>query len=322
VQVATLVGNIAQQGTVTTGKLEKLVVNSNRVTSEERQLRAQVLSLNQSQRAEETKTIHIMVQLHQLALKLNQVQQYLQQHKLKMPNNAVMPDPSSNLMMPQGVHIEDAVLKVHITACIGDYMFESYEDTLKWVTTNCSAEDWQYVMYMPALYSLVHPDGQHYDVLLQEQSHYSRAGYASFTQARLALYIKKKVPGIFGADRTAKNGHPFTAIDTYDKWFSMGIRQGFRYQVEQSVNALESSLSKQMMFHLAHKETDHHMFLTLLTESVQQLLKLHRMMDCQFCGTAQFWEQGARRKLDIELPIFRSCVRWDLACSADWIRCV
>jgi hypothetical protein len=37
-----------------------------------------------------------------------------------------------------------------------------------------------------------------------------------------------------------------------------------------------------MMVHLAHKGTSHRIFLTLLTESVQQLLKLHRMMDCQF----------------------------------------
>jgi hypothetical protein len=37
-----------------------------------------------------------------------------------------------------------------------------------------------------------------------------------------------------------------------------------------------------MMVHLAHKGTAHQIFLTLLTESVQQLLKLHRMMDCQF----------------------------------------
>jgi hypothetical protein len=37
-----------------------------------------------------------------------------------------------------------------------------------------------------------------------------------------------------------------------------------------------------MIFHLAHKGTAHRIFLTLLTESLQQLLKLHRMMDCQF----------------------------------------
>jgi hypothetical protein len=62
----------------------------------------------------------------------------------------------------------------------------------------------------------------------------------------------------------------------------LGIRQGFRDKLETSAQALEYSLSKQMMVHLAHEGTVHRIFLTLLTESVQQLLKLHRIMDCQF----------------------------------------
>jgi hypothetical protein len=52
--------------------------------------------------------------------------------------------------------------------------------------------------------------------------------------------------------------------------------------VEKASQALEYSISKQMMVHLAHKGTAHRIFLTLFTESVQKLLKLHRMMDCQF----------------------------------------
>jgi hypothetical protein len=128
----------------------------------------------------------------------------------------------------------------------------------------------------------VRPDGQEYDVLLQEQSHSSRAGFAWSNQAHLVLSFKTKVPGIFGADKAAKNGHPFAAIDTYDKWITLGIRQGFRDKVEKSAQALESSISKQMMVHLAHKGNAHRIFLALLTESVQQLLKLHIMMDCQF----------------------------------------
>jgi hypothetical protein len=165
------------------------------------------------------------------------------------------------------------------TACVGGYTFESYEDTLKWVTENCSAEDWKYVMDMPTLYSLVWPDGKEYDVLLQEQSNSSRAGFASSTQARLALSFKTKVPGIFGADKAAKNEYPFAAIDTYYKWVSLGIIQGFIDKVETSAQASEYSISKQMMVHLAHKGTAHRIFLFILTESVQQLLNLHRMMD-------------------------------------------
>jgi hypothetical protein len=167
-------------------------------------------------------------------------------------------------------------------ACVGGNTFEFYEDTLKWVTANCSAEDWQYVMDMPTLYSIVQPYGQEYDALLQEQSHSSRAGFSSSTQARLDLSFKTKVPGIFGANKAAKNGHPFAAIDTYDKWVSLGVRPGFRDKVEKSAQALESSISKQMMVHLAHKGTARRIFLTLIVESVQQLLKLHRIMDCQF----------------------------------------
>jgi hypothetical protein len=292
--VATLVGKIAQQVTATAGRWEKLVAKSNRVTSEECQLRTQVLSVNQNQRPEESKTNQIVGQMHTLALLLNQEQQDVQQHNLRVPNNAVLPEPSPTLMMPQGVPIEDAVLQLKIelqvvqsrlrsdAVCVGEHTFESYEDTLTWVTANCSAEDWQYVMDMPALYSLVRPYGQAYDVLLQEKSYSRRAGFALSNQARLDLSFKTKVPGIFGADKAAKNGHLFAAIDTYDKWIYLGIRQGFRDEVEKSAQALESSISKQMMVHLAHKGTAHQIFLNFLTESVQQLLKLHIMMDCQF----------------------------------------
>jgi hypothetical protein len=56
-------------------------------------------------------------------------------------------------------------------------------------------------MGMPALYILVRPDGQKYDVMLTEESNSSKAGYASSAQARLALSFKTKVPGIFGSDR-------------------------------------------------------------------------------------------------------------------------
>jgi hypothetical protein len=70
--------------------------------------------LNHNQRAEETKTNQNVDQLHTLALLLNQVQQDVHQHKLKVPNNAVLPEPSPNLIMPQGVPIEDAVLQLQI----------------------------------------------------------------------------------------------------------------------------------------------------------------------------------------------------------------
>jgi hypothetical protein len=75
---------------------------------------------------------------------------------------------------------------------IGGQGGESYEDTLKWVVINCSPEDWQYVMDMPALYSLVRPDGQIHDTCLEEESNSSRAGYASSTQVRLAFVLQNQ----------------------------------------------------------------------------------------------------------------------------------
>jgi hypothetical protein len=81
--------------------------------------------------------------MHTLALLLNQVHQDVQQHNLKVPNNAMLPEPSPNLMIPQGVPIEDAVLQLQIelqvvqsrlrsdAACVGGHTFESYEDTLE-----------------------------------------------------------------------------------------------------------------------------------------------------------------------------------------------
>jgi hypothetical protein len=64
-------------------------------------------------------------------------------------------------------------------------------------------------MVMPTSYSLVRPYGQEYDVLLEEQYHSSRAGFASYTQAHLDLYFKTKVPGIFGADKADKKWASF-----------------------------------------------------------------------------------------------------------------
>jgi hypothetical protein len=61
------------------------------------------------------------------------------------------------------------------SASISGHVFESYEDILVWVVAHCSPEDWQYVMDIPALYSLIRPDDQHHDVMLQEESN-SRQG--------------------------------------------------------------------------------------------------------------------------------------------------
>jgi hypothetical protein len=78
------------------------------------------------------------------------------------------------------------------------------------------SSEFQPAMDMPALYSLVHLDGQFHDTLLEEESNSSRTGYAYSTQAHIALYFKTKVPGIFGGEKVTINGHLFAAIDSYE----------------------------------------------------------------------------------------------------------
>jgi hypothetical protein len=112
--------------------------------------------------------------------------------------------------------------------------------------------------------------------LLAEESNSSKDGYASSTQARFALSFKTKVSGIFGG------GHPFAAVDVYDEWISAGTRKGFRDQMEIAVKALETALIRKMGVYLVHKPDAQRIFRTLLTDYVQQMLKLHRMMDDQF----------------------------------------
>jgi hypothetical protein len=92
-----------------------------------------------------------------------------------------------------------------------------------------------------------------------------------------------KVPGIFGADRSAKNGHPFSAISDFIKSKYSGIKKSFRDRVEEGVSSLESSLSRSTSVHLTHKVEDRRILLTLSTDLVQHMLKLHRMMEAHLC---------------------------------------
>jgi hypothetical protein len=86
-------------------------------------------------------------------------------------------------------------------------------------------------------------------------------------------------------DTAAKHWHHSAAIDTYDKWVSLGIRQGFRDKVKKigpgfgifNFKTNDGALGAQG----DREQTAHRIFLTLLAESVQQLLKLHRRIDCQ-----------------------------------------
>jgi hypothetical protein len=51
--------------------------------------------------------------------------------------------------------------------------------------------------------------------------------------------------------------------------------------MEEGVSDLEASTSKTMSVHMTHKVEAHRIFLTLLTDTVQQMLKLRRVMDAQ-----------------------------------------
>jgi hypothetical protein len=80
----------------------------------------------------------------------------------------------------------------------------------------------------------------------------------------------------------ARKGHPFAAIDSYDKWVSTGLKKVFRDQVGDAANTLEATLSRRMVVYLGHKHNAHRIFLTLLTDSVRHMLKLHCMTDGHF----------------------------------------
>jgi hypothetical protein len=81
------------------------------------------------------------------------------------------------------------------TVTIFGITFESYDDTLKWVSQYCHKDDWKYVMDMPALYSLVKTDGQ----------------------GHKALYFQSKIPVFFWPGKANKTDHPFGELATYDK---------------------------------------------------------------------------------------------------------
>jgi hypothetical protein len=151
-------------------------------------------------------------QLYQLTMLLKQMKHEHQQNYI---SGSTLPRPGQSdqeLVTVNGIPVEDAVEQLQMqlqevqfciwsdAAYVAGRVFDSYEDTYQWIVANCSPEDWQYVMDMPALYSLVRPEGQNNDVMLTEESNSSKAGYTSSAHARLSLSFKTKVPGFFGAD--------------------------------------------------------------------------------------------------------------------------
>jgi hypothetical protein len=195
--VATIVGKLVQQVKVNATAVEKI----NHANMESANLKTQCVGLYQNQKAEEMKVTQLGGQLYQLTMLLKQIQQEQQQTQLSASTLPGPGQPGRELVMVNGIPVEDAVEQLQLqlqmvqsrlrsdAASVTGHVCESYEDTYQWVVANCSPEDWQYVMDMSALYSLVRPEGQNHDVMLTEESNSSKVGYASSAHARFVLVI-------------------------------------------------------------------------------------------------------------------------------------
>jgi hypothetical protein len=218
--VANIVSKLHQQVKANTGNVGAAIAKANQANLEATALKNELVGMYQTQRTEEKKLTQVNVQLYQLTLILNQAQQEFWQHNLASPCLPGAGSPGRGPVMVNGAPVEDAVAQLQLeiqvvesclrldSGSIVGHVFESYEDTLAQVVAHCSPEDWQYVMDMPALYSLIHLDGQHHDVMLQEESNSSKSGYASSAQARLSLSFKMKVPGFLEQTGQRRMGTP------------------------------------------------------------------------------------------------------------------
>jgi hypothetical protein len=126
--------------------------------------------LKANQRAEASKLEEIRGQeLYQLTYILGRIQQE-HQSIISSCGGAHRAPPTGSSMV-NGIPVEDAVVQLQLdlqivksrlrsdATSVYGHTFESYEDTLKLVVVHCSADDCQYVMDIPALYSLVRTDG-------------------------------------------------------------------------------------------------------------------------------------------------------------------
>jgi hypothetical protein len=70
-----------------------------------------------------------------------------------MVNDVPVKDAVAQLQLQ--IQVVQSCLRSDSTSFEG-HVFEFYDDTLAWVMAQCIPEDWQYVMEMMALYSLIH----------------------------------------------------------------------------------------------------------------------------------------------------------------------
>jgi hypothetical protein len=187
--VANIVKKLDQQVKVNAGNVGTAMAKANQAIADAAALKTQLVGMYQTQRSEEEKLTQVNRQLYQLNMILNQFWQEFWQHKLTPPILSGAGIPGIGPVMVNGVPVEDAVVQLKLqiqvfqsrlisdSASIAGHFFGYYEDTLAWVVAHCSPKEWQYVMDMPALYSLIRPDGKHHDFML----------HASTAQARLSL---------------------------------------------------------------------------------------------------------------------------------------
>jgi hypothetical protein len=252
-------------------------------------MRSSIVALTNSERNSFLKFEDINTKLLQLAFLLGHI-------KIEVQGNvdtSLLPGPSEGAQV-DGLPIEDYVRQMRReldgfasrikseSVTIGGITFESYDDTLKWVSQYCHKNDWKYAMDMPDLYSLVKMDGQGRKALLEEQANSTKVSYASAKQSHLSLSFQSKIPDFFGPGKTNKTDHPFGEVATYDKWHSSGPKLGFRASVEDKIRRVEASTTSKMSVQLRNRPEAHRLCLLMLTESVNQTFKFHQMLDGQF----------------------------------------
>jgi hypothetical protein len=161
--LASLVGRIHQQVRNIDVSVNQASQKANQASGDVAGVRSQVVQVaKHDQRDGEVLNVEQMGgQLMQLTQFLAHVQQEVQQCNNTTTGGLLHSSaPPAVSLEVNGIPVEDAVahLKLEVqvvqsrllseSASIGWQVFESYEDTLKWVVTNCSPEDWQYVMDM------------------------------------------------------------------------------------------------------------------------------------------------------------------------------
>jgi hypothetical protein len=252
-------------------------------------IRSSIVALTNSERNTGLKCEDVNTKMLQLVSLLVHMQREVQVNI----GTSVLPGPNEGVQI-NGLPIEDYVRQMRReldvfasrikseAVTIGGIIFESCDDTLKWVSQYFHKDDWKYVMDIPALYSLVKTYGQCHKALLEEQANSTEAEYASTKQARLSLSFQSKIPDFSGPGRVNKTYHPFGEVTTYEKWRSSGSKLGFRAPVEEEKRRVEASTTSKMSVQLQNRPEAHRLFLLMLTESVNQIRKFDQMLDGQF----------------------------------------